>query len=54
MTIDGSGQTITINGANSVQVLSVNSGATLSLNDLNVIRGVSGFGGGAIIAYGNL
>src|ERR1700735_4353367 len=46
-TIDGSGQSITVDGANSFEVLSVNSGATLGLNSLTIAHGnTSGDGGG--------
>jgi CSLREA domain-containing protein len=37
--IDGTGQTVAIDGAGSFQVLSVNNGATLSLNNLTVQNG---------------
>ena len=46
LTIDGSGQDITINGAGSYQAFSVNSGATLNLDDLTVALGSSSSGGG--------
>src|ERR1035437_1146616 len=46
LTIDGSGQTITVDGANSYQVLSVNPAATLTLNNLTIENGSSASGGG--------
>jgi CSLREA domain-containing protein len=48
LTIDGSGQTITVSGANSFQVMEVGSGATLSLNDLTIANGAptNSVGGG--------
>jgi predicted outer membrane repeat protein len=46
LTIDGSGQTITVNGANLYGVLVVNSGATLSLISLTIVNGNAGYGGG--------
>ena len=39
LTIDGSGETITIDGAGVYQVLFVNSGATLNLNQLTIADG---------------
>jgi CSLREA domain-containing protein len=53
LTIDGTGQTITIDGDDSFQVLQVNSGATLSLNSLTIANGNQGAGdGGAIYNSG--
>ena len=47
LTIDGTGQTITVDGANSFGVLVVNSGATLTVNDLTIAHGnASSLGGG--------
>ena len=59
MTIDGSGQSVTVDGANSFQIFSVNSGATLNLKFLTLAHGSvtvsSGFGqGGAIVNIGTL
>jgi len=59
LTIDGSGQAITVDGANSFQIFSVNSGATLDLKFLTLAHGTvtvsSGFGqGGAIVNIGTL
>src|SRR5208283_1379853 len=45
LTIDGTGQTITVDGANSYQILVVNSGATLDLNDLTLAEGSAVYGG---------
>ncbi len=47
LTIDGTGQTIAIDGsAESYQILYVNLGATLTVNDLTIEDGGSEFGGG--------
>ena len=47
MSIDGSGQSVTLDGGNSLQVLSVNSGVSFTLNALVVAHGsTSGNGGG--------
>jgi hypothetical protein len=54
LTIDGSGQTITVDGANSHQVLSVNPAATLTLNNLTIENGSSASGGGIYNAGGTL
>ncbi len=57
LTIDGSGQSITVNGAHSFQIFSVNSGATLDLQFLTLQNGsvTSFFGeGGAIVNNGTL
>jgi hypothetical protein len=54
LTIDGSGQTVTISGGNLVRVFYVNSGVTVTLNNLTVADGLfSGWGGG-IENYGTL
>ena len=53
LTIDGSGQTITVDGANSFQVLQVHSGATLSLNSLTIAHGNASDGGGVFAAIGS-
>jgi CSLREA domain-containing protein len=39
LTLDGSGQTITVDGAGLCQVLLVNNGATLNLNNLTSFKG---------------
>jgi hypothetical protein len=39
MTLDGSGQSVTLDGQNKVEVLQVNSGVTITLNALTVARG---------------
>ena len=57
LTIDGSGQSVTVNGADSFQVLQVNTGATLSLNSLTIAHGKPAAGildGGAIYDIGTL
>jgi predicted outer membrane repeat protein len=47
LTIDGTSQTITVDGANAYTVLAVNSGATLTVNDLTIAHGnASSLGGG--------
>src|SRR5271169_1218816 len=47
LTIDGSGQTITLDGASTYQIFSVNSGATLTLEFLTLADGfATGLGGG--------
>src|SRR5579862_873171 len=48
LTIDGSGETITIDGASTYEVLSVNSGATLYLDDLTIAHGNASAGGGIL------
>jgi predicted outer membrane repeat protein len=57
LTIDGSGQAITVDGANSFQILSVNSGATLTLHNLTIANGSAEpvpFAGGGILNDGTL
>jgi predicted outer membrane repeat protein len=55
LTIDGTGQSITIDGDSTYQIFSVNSGATLTLNDLTLADGNGGGGsGGAINNSGTL
>ena len=55
LTIDGSGQNVTVDGANSFQVLRVNTGATLNLNSLTIAHGNGGGSdGGAIYDIGTL
>jgi mucin-19 len=46
MTLDGTGQQVTLSGQGQVGVLSVASGVTLTLNDLTVTGGSSADGGG--------
>ncbi len=46
LTIDGTGQTLTVDGADSYGVLSVNSAATLNLNHLAITNGNATNGGG--------
>src|ERR1051326_4320057 len=47
LTLDGSGQKVTLDGGNSTQVLSVPSGVTFTLKSLTIAHGFSGnFGGG--------
>ena len=56
LTIDGSGQSITVDGAHSFQIFSVNSGATLNLQFLTLengsVTGGSASEGGAILNNG--
>jgi predicted outer membrane repeat protein len=53
LTIDGRGQTITINGNNLYRVLSVNSGKTVILDTLVISKGYGGaVGGGGILNNG--
>jgi len=55
LTIDGSGQSITINGMDSFRVLYVNTAKTLSISNLSIVQGYSSSGnGGAIYNGGNL
>jgi fibronectin-binding autotransporter adhesin len=46
MTLDGSGQSVTLDGGNSVEVLRVNGGATFILDALTVAHGSAAVGGG--------
>ncbi len=46
LTIDGTGQTITVSGANLYIVLAVNGGATLNLNNLTIANGSAPYAGG--------
>jgi CSLREA domain-containing protein len=55
LTIDGSGQAITLDGANTYTIFAVNSGATLSLQFLTLSDGAVSLGfGGAIFSVGTL
>ena len=59
LTIDGSGQSITIDGANSFQVFSVNAGAMLDLRNLTIAHGneqsiPEGEAGGGVRNHGTL
>jgi polymorphic membrane protein len=57
LTIDGSGQAITVDGKNSFQILSVNSGATLTLHNLTIAKGsieALPDEGGGILNHGTL
>jgi hypothetical protein len=54
LTIDGSGQAITVDGANSFQILSVNPGATLTLQNLTLAHGHSDLSSGGIENQGTL
>ncbi|MCS6909984.1 MAG: right-handed parallel beta-helix repeat-containing protein, partial [Anaerolineales bacterium] len=46
LTIDGTGQNVTISGKNSVQVMVVNAGANLTLRNLTIANGNAGSGSG--------
>lgn len=46
LTLDGSGQTVTLDGQNQVQDLSVNAGVTFTLNALTIAHGNGSLGGG--------
>jgi hypothetical protein len=46
LTLNGSGQNVTLDGGNSVQVLFVNSGVTFTLNALTIAHGSTTSGGG--------
>jgi hypothetical protein len=53
LTIDGTGQSITISGDNKVQVIAVNPGTTLNLNGLTIANGLcSNCVGGGIFTKG--
>ena len=52
--IDGSGEDITVDGANSFQVMHVNASGSLNLNDLTIADGNSGVDGGGITNEGTL
>ena len=57
ITLDGSGQQVTIDGGNSVQVLQVNSGVNFTLNDLTITHGFiggNGAGGGIVNSGGSV
>ncbi len=56
LTIDGTGQTVTISGGNAVRVLIVNTGVSLTLNNLAIANGKSpsGSSGGGIVNLGTL
>src|SRR4051794_4831979 len=46
LTIDGSGQTVTVSGQNSFEVLNVHSGKTVTLQYLTIANGYKNAGGG--------
>jgi len=55
LTIDGTGYTIAIDGAGNSEILYVDLGATLTLNDLTIENGSAGFdGGGGVYNLGTL
>src|SRR5208337_4569750 len=54
LTIDGTGQTVTVSGNGSVQILTVNSSANLTVNDLTITAGGNTTDGGDILNHGTL
>jgi hypothetical protein len=55
MTLDGSGQSVTLDGGDSVRVLSVNSGVSFTLQALTIAHGSSGnLGGGGLYNNGTV
>ncbi|MGI9057154.1 MAG: choice-of-anchor Q domain-containing protein [Ktedonobacteraceae bacterium] len=48
LTLDGSGQTVTLDGQSQVQVLGVNSGVSFTLNALTIAHGSTYLGGGGL------
>jgi len=54
MTIDGTGHNIIISGGSAVQIMSINSGVTVSLNDLTFKDGKTTSNGGGILNNGAL
>ena len=54
LTIDGTTQNITVDGATTFQVMSVNAGATLALNNLTVAHGLAAADGGGVLNNGAL
>ena len=53
LTLDGTGQTLTIDGNHAVQAAIVDPGASLTLNNLTIANGI-GSGGGGIVNNGTL
>jgi PKD domain len=53
LTLDGSGQQVTLDGQNSVRVLIVNQGVTFTFNALTVAHGFAQLGGG-VLNFGTL
>ncbi len=49
VTIDGTGQTITVDGVSNFQALAVNPSATLNLNNLSVVHGNPGVNNGGVL-----
>jgi CSLREA domain-containing protein len=54
LTIDGSGQTVTIDGNNSVRIGGIDTLNSLTLNHLTITNGRTNAGGGGIFNYGTL
>jgi hypothetical protein len=54
VTIDGLGHIVTVSGNNAVRGFLVNSGATVSLNNLTVVNGVHHDEGGGVLNWGTL
>ncbi len=54
LTLDGSGETVTLDGQNQVEVLSVNSGVTFTLKALTIAHGSAFDGGGLFNDHGTV
>jgi len=54
MTLSGSGQRVTLDGGGSLQVLSVNSGSSLTLNTLTIAHGSAPGDGGGLENFGTV
>ena len=56
LTIDGSGQTVTLDGGGNLRVITVERGASLSLNALTIANGSAGsdFGGAGLVNFGTV
>jgi CSLREA domain-containing protein len=54
LTIDGSGQNITVSGNNTVRVMIVDSGADLTLRNLTIANASTPLSGGGVVNYGTL
>ena len=54
LTIDGSGQSVAVDGANTFQIFGVNTGVTLILRNLRIQNGSSTGGGGGVNSTGTL
>ena len=54
LTIDGTGQSLTVDGASTYQVMSINSGKTVTLKALTIAHGSTNASGGGVINNGTL